>query len=162
MAGNKNSGRRPMPTGLKIHRGNPGKGPLPQNEPKPSAKLPQAPKWLGAEARKQYNTQGKKLLKLGVLKETDADQWAMYCHCWQQYIECVEKVKVLGVVVVQKDDKGRVQLRQNQYMAEMHKLMKTLKELATQFGLTPSSRTGISASTEECESDFAKLLNGTF
>ena len=162
MAGNKNSGRKPMPIALKMVRGNPGRRPIKDTGPKVPAKLPPAPKWLSTAAKTQYTRQGKNLVRLGILKETDSHQWAIYCQCWQQYIDCVKKVESIGVCVVARDDKGRIELKQNQYMAEMHKLIKILNQIATQFGMTPQAREALHVQQEEKEiSEFARLLNGT-
>ena len=46
-------GRKPKPTHLKVLAGNPGKRPLPKNEPKPKPIAPRCPQWLDPIARKE-------------------------------------------------------------------------------------------------------------
>ena len=45
---------RPKPTNLKLIEGNPGKRPLPGNEPKPKPKAPSMPSDLDYQAKKTW------------------------------------------------------------------------------------------------------------
>ena len=47
-------GRPPVPTAIKRIRGNPGRYPLPEDEPKPPRGIPEAPEHLSELARKAW------------------------------------------------------------------------------------------------------------
>jgi hypothetical protein len=47
-------GPRPEPSSLKLLKGNPGKRPLNEREPKPPAGAPEAPAHLDEEARREW------------------------------------------------------------------------------------------------------------
>jgi phage terminase small subunit len=129
-------GQKPVPTALKLINGNPGKRAINAREPKPEIGAPDAPEWLSAEARIEWNEIVRDLLAIGVLTKIDRAVLAAYCQ-------------ILGEIV----RKGRVgeiptpalfgQLRG--YMAEL--------------GLTPASRTRIHAViTDEKHEKKAKFI----
>lgn len=72
-------GRKPIPTEIKILEGNPSKRPLNTHEPKPLKKAPPCPKWLEAEAKKEWRRLAKALEAMGVLTEADMAAFAGYC-----------------------------------------------------------------------------------
>src|SRR5262245_15675518 len=47
-------GQAPMPTRLKILRGNPGRRPLNDAEPKPEAGIPKCPSWLSRKEKAEW------------------------------------------------------------------------------------------------------------
>ena len=58
-------GRKPIPTADKLARGNPGKRPVNQREPKPRPGLPRCPAHVTGEARREWHRMGKQLEKEG-------------------------------------------------------------------------------------------------
>ena len=65
------SGRRPVPTRLKMLHGNPGKRRLNDREPQPEARLPKPPEHLTDEAKKEWRRAGKLLLGMGLVSDLD-------------------------------------------------------------------------------------------
>ena len=51
-------GRKPTPTTLKELKGNPGRRPLNEAEPKPAARLPSPPAHLSRSARREWRRAG--------------------------------------------------------------------------------------------------------
>ena len=51
-------GRKPLPTVLKVLRGNLGRRPLNEYEPKPEVRLPRPPSHLSAQARREWRRAG--------------------------------------------------------------------------------------------------------
>jgi phage terminase small subunit len=71
-------GRKPTPTHLKIVAGNPGKRPLPIDEPKPEGKAVR-PKFLRGRAAELWDEYAPKLEAMGVLTDVDAHLFAAWC-----------------------------------------------------------------------------------
>ena len=65
------AGRKPKPTALKKLEGNPGKRKLNTKEPMPGKGMPDCPKWLLPEAKKEWERLCVKLSEMGVLTEID-------------------------------------------------------------------------------------------
>lgn len=68
------AGRPPKPTALKLLTGNPGRRPLPKNEPKPPAGKAEPPDWLSPMARKLWDKYAPRYEAMGTL--TSADELA--------------------------------------------------------------------------------------
>lgn len=88
-------GRRPKPTALKAIEGNPGKRPLPENEPKFSTRTT-CPTFLDDDAKSCWRRLYPKLLQSGVLKAVDRDVLAAYCSAystWKKADEFLKKQK---------------------------------------------------------------------
>ena len=73
------AGRKPKPTALKKLEGNPGKRKLNTKEPMPGKGMPDCPKWLLPEAKKEWERLCVKLSEIGVLTEIDMAAFAAYC-----------------------------------------------------------------------------------
>lgn len=82
-------GRKPTPTHLKIVRGNPGRRPLPENEPQiaPPEKPPEAPAHLGKAAREEWDRQVQTLHACGVITTADVSALAAYCQLYGRWVE---------------------------------------------------------------------------
>ncbi len=78
------AGRKPLPTHLKIIRGNPGKRALPKHEPEPAVGA-EAPDWLTPEAAKHWPIVAKQLLDARVLTEMDGPALSLYCESFAQW-----------------------------------------------------------------------------
>ena len=64
------AGRKPKPTALKKLEGNPGKRKLNTKEPMPGKGMPDCPKWLLPEEKKEWERLCEKLSEMGVLTKT--------------------------------------------------------------------------------------------
>ena len=58
MGNSKGQGRKPQPTALKVLKGNPGRRPLNEDEPKPEVLLPRPPAHLSPVARREWRRAG--------------------------------------------------------------------------------------------------------
>ncbi|MCH7720393.1 MAG: P27 family phage terminase small subunit, partial [Planctomycetes bacterium] len=61
-------------------KGNPGKRPINDAEPKPSKKRPNCPTWVDADAKSMWKRLIPMLSDMGVLTEVDGNAAARYCH----------------------------------------------------------------------------------
>jgi phage terminase small subunit len=80
MAGNKNSGRRPQPTALKILRGNPGKRALNALEPVPPTGAISMPRTLSTSARRVWRRLAPIAIAMRTLTRADVTAFAMLCE----------------------------------------------------------------------------------
>ena len=92
-------GRKPTPTAIKELEGNPGKRKLNDKEPKPVKKAPSCPKWLEAEAKKEWRRLSKKMEMMGVLTEVDMAAFAGYCQAYARWKEAEEFITQHGTIV---------------------------------------------------------------
>ena len=131
-------GRKPKPTALKELEGNPGKRQLNINEPKPLAKAPSCPKWLGLEAKKEWRRLSKKMEQIGILTEIDMAAFAGYCQAYARWKAAEEFISKHGAIV--KTPSGYWQQVPQVSIAQQY--MKAMQKFAEQFGLTPAARQG--------------------
>ncbi len=139
-------GTRPKPTRLKLMAGNPGKRPLNKREPQPSLlpSLPDPPKHLAREGRKEWVRVGGFLLRTRVLTEADLTALSAYATVYGRWSQAELEIKRKGILVpAAPRSKFRVQ---NPMLAVANKAFQQMSQLLGEFGLTPSSRTRIIAS----------------
>ena len=145
------------PTALKVLEGNPGKKPLPENEPKPAPLMPNCPEWLDDEAKWFWNEYGPKLNKLGLLTEIDGPAFIMICKYWSDWVKYSNDYDKNGVKLVY--ESGHEQIRVEVSMAK--DAAKMIKSLLQEFGMTAASRSNISLNLPEGEEDKMEgLLSG--
>ena len=128
----------PVPTHLKILRGNPGHRPLPENEPvpEPGADMPDD---LSPEAAKHWPKVAKQLEDAGILTQIDATALALYCEAFARWRHASEQVTKYGPVV--KGARGFPV--QSPYLAIANKAHVQMVVLLREFGMTPSARTRV-------------------
>jgi P27 family predicted phage terminase small subunit len=144
-------GRKPIPTEVKKYMGNPGKHPLPkpgeEPEPKVFQRLPQAPDWLGEYGQREYKRVGPYLVKNKLLSEADWLPFLAYCMNVQMLIEASEDIKENGMTIY--GTRGPVR---NPALATFAAATTALRSLATEFGMTPSSRSRMKLPGDEEDS----------
>lgn len=156
MAGNKNSGRRPLPTGLHVLRGNPGKRPLPENEPQPE---PATEDFDVPPAELSYLDTTKKetvpdviavaewtrvapMLRLcGMISSQERGTLISLCLKWSEFLRAHHEVQDRGMVV--KTETGIPIV--NPYLKISNEALTQCRKLWVELGLTPSSRSRLSA-----------------
>ena len=141
-------GRKKIPTEIKKVRGTLRKDRELENqmEVKRVNGLPVAPKWLSKIGKEQFNIVCDQLNNLNMLYEVDLKLIEAYSNSMALHIECEQALREKGRVQVYTDEEGRPKHAQIVPLQSVSKqsLDQALK-LATQFGLTPSARTKISA-----------------
>ena len=143
-------GPRPTPTALRVVRGNPGKRPLPKSEPHPAVRLPPAPSWLTPEAKAEWKRTGEKLLRVGVMTETDTTALLLYCETWARWKDAQDQLVKFGPIVQQGKNKY---LAQSPYLQIANKAAEQLTKLLVEFGMTPSSRSRVASAKPPVEED---------
>ena len=120
-----------------------------QGEPTPEAKAPRAPAWLDAEAQREWRYVVPRLVALGVLTEIDRTALAMYCQMFSDYLSAHKMAAEHGLTTM--TDKGNVV--QHPAVCIARKNWECALKAAREFGLTPSSRTGIRCEAKPDTSD---------
>ena len=152
------AGRKPTPTNLKILHGNPGKRPLPVNEPKPAPLAPKCPRWLNKEAKKEWRRIAPQLERLGLLTELDMANLAGYCHSYAQMIEAQAYLAKHGLSykIPQRDRDGHVVGIYAQQWPEVSIVRQCKAEIvrySSHFGMSPSERGRMSVPGAEDKRD---------
>lgn len=133
-------GRKPKPTALKLLEGNPGKRALPRDEPRPAAGLPTCPTHLCAKARREWRRIGQELAAVGMITRVDRAALAAYCAAYARWADAETKAQEQGILV-----KTNGQVMTNPYIRVAESAMKLMRQFLVEFGLTPSSRSRLSA-----------------
>lgn len=147
-------GRKPTPTHLRVLKGNPGKRPLPENEPKPQPLAPKRPAWLVGEARREWDRIVSELEKLGLLTVVDGAALAAYCHAYGLMVaaakELREYVKQHGKLTVTHVNKhGAPNEVPHPAIKIGRDAAATMRAFMTEFGLTPASRVRLAMPRQE-------------
>jgi P27 family predicted phage terminase small subunit len=131
--------KQPIPTEIKRLRGNPGKRPLPHpgEEPEPERveTLPDPPDWVGEYGIKEWERVGPVLIEQRLLTEADLMAFAAYCANVHLMIVSMGDIEKNGTTVL--GARGEVR---NPALASFAQAVTSLRALATEFGMTPSSR----------------------
>lgn len=131
-------GRRPLPTALKVARGNPGKRKLNLDEPQP---LPGAamPGFLSPEARKYWPDLAYQLEEAGVLTRVDGIALALLCEAFATWRTASRRAQRNPTVTSRKS--GMV--RRSPYYTVMNEAQSQVLGLLREFGMSPASRTRV-------------------
>jgi P27 family predicted phage terminase small subunit len=142
------------PTALKKLAGNPGKAPLNENEPKPAITIPECPKHLSRDAKKEWRRITPELERLGLISEVDAAALAAYCQAYGRWVEAEKAIKKHGAIVYSPN--GYPQ--QSPHLAIANKAVEQMRRWLVEFGCTPASRSKVEAKPKEDEADPWALL----
>jgi P27 family predicted phage terminase small subunit len=147
-------GRKPLPSNVVRLRGNPGKRRLNDAEPRPASRLPACPACLGEEARKEWKRLARELGDLGLLTRIDRGMLAAYCQAHALWVEAVSSIVRYGTMV--KSPNGYPM--QSPYVAVANKQVDIMVRIASELGMTPSSRTRIRVGERAPEDPFEHFL----
>jgi P27 family predicted phage terminase small subunit len=158
-------GRKNKPTAQKQLEGNPGKRALNEKEPKPEAAIPDCPDFIKGEARKEWDRIAVELYDLGILSKIDRAALTTYCAAWLDFVYASKQIDEQGEVLqsiryLKNGDEvyGGKYLNPwvNLKLAAMDRLMR----IASEFGMTPASRTRIKVEAPTEEDEMASFLFG--
>tara|TARA_Y100001963_G_C6724388_1_gene420709 strand:+ start:626 stop:1105 length:480 start_codon:yes stop_codon:yes gene_type:complete len=157
------TGRKKIPTEIKKARGTLRKCRELDN-PMEVAKvnaLPAAPKWLSKIGKEQFNIVVNQLNNLGMLYEVDLKLIESYANAMALHIESEQQLRKVGRIQVYRDNEtGDIKHSQITPLQTISKqALESALKIATQFGLTPSSRTKISAPKIEVKDNEFNFFN---
>jgi len=129
------------PTALKVLQGNPGRRPLPENEPVLKVEIPRPPPNLSKEAKKHYRKVAKQLADCKVLTLLDGDALAIYCEAYARWSRAHDELTKDPDWIVY-TEKGYPMT--TPWLAISSKAFDQMRALLAEFGMTPASRTKVS------------------
>jgi P27 family predicted phage terminase small subunit len=137
-------GKKPKPSHLKLVTGNPGKRPLPKNEPQPEILVPSVPKELCDDGKLEWGRVSLELYRLGLLSEIDRAALVAYCASYGLWVRTTRKLREMEAVdevfrgLMIRSAKGN--LISNPLIGIANKAAADVVRYAEQFGMTPSAR----------------------
>lgn len=132
------TGRPRKPTRLKLIEGNRGRRPIDTTEPAPPVVIPNCPRHLKGEARKEWRRITKELLALNMIAKVDRAAIAAYCVQWARWITAEEKIATETSLVYKTGSGYPIQ---SPWLAVSNKALEIMHKYLTEFGLTAASRT---------------------
>lgn len=146
-------GPKPAPTSLKIARGNPSKENLDdrvKREPRPPTDGIEPPAWVTGVALEKWHDVLPRLQAMKCVSAADIETLARYCVLHEQWVKYLDQMRRGLDVLVMRDSDGKVKYMQSSPAATMFlKLGQQMLRIEQEFGLTPSSRSGISVDNGE-------------
>ena len=132
-------GRKPVPTHLKVIRGNPGKRALNKNEPQPEGDLSAPPDWM-SETQKKGWTYAIENAPRGLLRKLDRSVLTAWVVAEDLHRRASEQVDKFGIIT--KAPNSGVPI-QSPYLPVVNKQAQIMLKAAEQLGFSPASRSRI-------------------
>lgn len=129
------------PTLLKLAEGTYREDRVAKDEPKPKARVPNPPKHMGKIALEEWHRLVEELKELGLITNLDRAALVVYCDLWEHYVIASEKVKTQGQVI-QTSNGNTIE---NPQFSIKKRAAEMMHKFLIEFGMTPASRTRISA-----------------
>ena len=139
------AGRKKLPTNLKILQGTFRTSRENKDEPKPDINIPTAPDFLSKDALIEWGRISSQLSKLGLLSDMDMAALALYCQAWGRIVKYEKIVAEKGELY--KTTNGNIQLSPAMWV--VNKAYEQVYKFMTEFGMTPASRSKVSAKPKE-------------
>jgi len=133
------------PTNLKIIQGTFRKDRATPNEPKPNINIPSPPDHLSKEALIEWDRITPILYNLGLLSDLDMVALAAYCQAYGRWTQAEMELKGSGIII--KTQNGNV--IQNPLVGIANQAMIQTHKFLVEFGLTPASRSKVSANKQD-------------
>lgn len=114
------------------------------------------PKWLvreGKEAITYFKFMRRLAFRTGAVGETDLASLGILCQLYAQYHQLCDTIAEEGVIVSDVNCKGFPVTKVNPLIAERGRVFSAMRQLMTEFGLTPNSRRNLNAIAEDDPAD---------
>jgi P27 family predicted phage terminase small subunit len=167
MAGNRNSGRRRLPTAVKLRRGSKIRHDI-KREPKYTVGVPDMPTHIEADpiAKTAWLSFADRLVEARVLTKAHAEPLTLLCEAWARYRRAVEEWRHYGfkhVAEVEIRKPGGIittRLAENPLAHIVPALEERVKKLLGEFGLTPATASKVQTHAEREADPFEEFLRG--
>jgi P27 family predicted phage terminase small subunit len=114
--------------------------------------MPYAPKFINAEAKREWNRMVAILIEIGLYTEVDHAALAMYCQAWGRWVIAEQTLTKEGEIITGVMG-GKMQ---NPWRYEANKAFAQMRQMLPEFGLT-RSRSSLSVATPD-----EPMLTATF
>lgn len=168
MATGNRGGRPRKPTALHVLNGNPSNiknlEEKYEREPKPDAYTPETipppPARFSQVGKECWIETATFLSRMKLITVADIRQLEAYCSAYEKYRACDELINKAGQQVYQ-PYAGQVTLQELPHGSIMRAYMKTMIEIAREFGMTPAARGRMTLPEDkEAEDEMERLLRG--
>ena len=132
------SGPKPTPTNLRILRGNPGRRPLNEDEPKPPRALPPVPDWFNLLEREAWDTVIAALEPMGVVTLSDGPALTLLAQTWAEWREARGTIDLEGNYYA-----ANGWVRKHPAVGVAANAWRRVASMLAEFGLTPAARTRV-------------------
>jgi P27 family predicted phage terminase small subunit len=150
------SGRKPKPLAIHKLEGTYREDRQGTDHPAPDVCIPEMPSFLKGEAKKEWKRLSPLLAAKGCLTEWDRSLLAAYCFEYGEYIKLCESIEGC---TSETDDETEDKKQNVIPLASCRiKILKNLTSIATEFGLSPSSRARVKVAGEVKEEDLYEQL----
>lgn len=150
-------GRKALPTHLKIVKGTDRKDRENKDEPMPNRKIPDPPGHLNDIAKEEHKRMSGVLYNLGLLTEIDGTALAAYCEAYSVWVEACTVRNELGADWMTETTMNGNTI-QRPIVGIINQARKAMKDFLVEFGMTPASRSKVSAKkSEDKKNPFSKL-----
>lgn len=147
-------GPKPKPTNLRIlHGDRPDR--INTNEPRPRDGVPSCPSWLDDDAKRVWRYTIEELKAMKLVTRADRDALAAYCTFVVQFERATRLVNTAGALIKGRKD-GVVKNPAAQIQRDAALMM---NRYASEFGLSPRSRSEITVKPDVSEDELARLLS---
>lgn len=148
MAGNANSGRKPIPANVHLLNGNPSKLSAAQlaagagakkTTIAPAAVAPPCPDFLTADAKSEWRRVVGVLVILGLISKIDRSELAVYCQAWADWKYARIKIKEMrDAGFVETTPSGYKQI--SAWMQCANRAEDRMRQAGNSFGMNPAAR----------------------
>lgn len=138
-------GRRPVPTALKLLRGNPGHHPINEHEPSIPAGLPEPPEFLDDVAKTEWNRNLDLMISKSMLTPLDWSFYAAYCYNFSQFIRRSAELEKTGTLI----EAPSGYPIQNPLISIVRSSLEMMYKFGAELGLSPAQRSRLRVDTPE-------------
>lgn len=134
-------------------------------EPKPESKVPECPKDIDDDAKRAWFRLAPKLVRLNLLTEIDGDSFAILCQIRSRLKAIHEFIKKDNASLVQEiqkpdpDGGTRTEYKPSPYAVMEKQYYQLFRMAASEFGLTPRSRVGLSVGSQKSKDKMESLID---
>ena len=156
------AGRKRKPSNIHKLHGNPGRRPLPKNEPEPDLGLPNPPSWIepGTVRMAVWDEFAAELDAMEVLTLADRAALAMLVSAYCDWLEADDAVAEHGITQKRGSKKTGYSTVARPEVAIRSDAWKRYRSMLAEFGLMPSSRSRVSATGKPSLGKLARFLEG--
>lgn len=144
-------GPQPKPTSQRQAEGNLGHKKINRDEPVFIPAQMDPPDFLEPEAKSMWQTLAPDLIKNGLLSAADVQAFASYCAAWSDFKRATAGLIATGDILDNDMLSPFIRMRRN--------AMQDIIRIGGHFGLSPSTRSGITAAKPVTENPMAKFFN---
>lgn len=156
-------GRKPIPTKLKLLRGEKNKDRINTNEPDPGPGIPECPQHLDEIAREEWKRVAPILEKMGTLTRVDRTIFAGYCQLYSRWIAIENELKENALLTEKHTVDGagveHIEVKQNPLVIMARQTLQQIRGFCSELGMTTTSRARISIGGKSPQSGIEELID---